>query len=326
VIASAFEFTARPCADVDALWQELECRDAAPSFLALTPTPALSVARPHECWVFGVSRRGDLAGAAAGIVKAGRRTRSLEVVLPPELPETDAFWTGLRRFAETQRIGGVTIEGAGDRRTPVPRLDGESGRRQQTTWLIDLADCDLDASLSKNHRRNVRKAVRNGARFVETTDAAAIRDHLRLSGASLHRRSSRGETVESRADAALFQGYLRSERASFFQARLDERVVSSDLVVRIGDAAWYASGGSDPHGMNLGTSQFLMLELARHLQRTDCKTLNLGFSEDPGLDRFKAGFGARPVPVERVTLEWGSAWNRLQRRAIAALVRWVPRR
>ncbi|UCE85194.1 MAG: GNAT family N-acetyltransferase [Deltaproteobacteria bacterium] len=322
-MAASDEFAARRCADVRALWQELEHRGPAPSFLARTPTPALSVARPHECWIFSVSPRGDVA---VGFLTRGRLARSLQVVLVPEGSEPDALCAGLRRFAKAQRLSRVTIEGVGASRAPIPRLEQESGRRLQTTWSIDLAACDLDAALSKNHRRNVRKAVRSGVRCVETTDASAIRDHLRLCGASLSRRSSRGEAVESRADAALFRGYLRSHLATFFQARVAERVLSSDLVVRIGEAAWYTSGGSDPQGMNLGTSQFLMFELARHLQRAGCATLNLGFSEDPGLDRFKAGFGAQPVPVERVTCEWGSGWTRWRERAIAALVARLRRR
>jgi lipid II:glycine glycyltransferase (peptidoglycan interpeptide bridge formation enzyme) len=219
----------------------------------------------------------------------------------------------------------VTIEAAGKVRAEIPPLEGESGRTEQTTWLIELETCDLTASLSKNHQRNVRRAVKNGAELAECTDAEAIQDHLRLCGASLARRSSRGETAESHADAALFKAYVRSGRAALFQARIGDRVLSSDLVVRLGDAAYYTSGGSDPEGMKLGTSHFLMFELARQLQGAGCKTLNLGVSQDPGLNRFKAGFGARPVPLERVTLEWGSAWNRWRRKAIAAAMPWMRR-
>ena len=239
---------------------------------------------------------------------------------------TNALWDGLRKFVRTHRISSVTIEAVGDVRSAVPQLEGESGRATQTTWLIELESCDLYASLSKNHQRNVRKAVRNGAELVQTTDAKAIQHPLRLCGASFARRSPRGETVESRAGAAFFEAYLRSGRATFFQARIADRVLSSDLIVQLGEAAYYTSGGSDPEGMKLGTSHFLMFELARHLQRAGCKMLNLGVAKDPGLSRFKAGFGARPVLIERVTLEWGSAWNRWRRKAIVALDSLMPRR
>ncbi|MHC4505314.1 MAG: GNAT family N-acetyltransferase [Planctomycetota bacterium] len=324
-IPSAYDFAAAACPDPETQQQELRRLVPGQPLLELTPTTALSVAHLARSWIFTVSRGRRVAGVAVGFVKQGRFLRSLEVIVGSKLPETNVFWDRLRKFARTHRIANVTIEAVGEVRAEIPPLEGESGRTEETAWLIELETCDLAASLSKNHQRNMRRAVKNGAELVECTDAEAIKNHLRLCGASLARRSSRGETAESHADAALFEAYLRSGQATFFQARIGDRVLSSDLVVRLGDAAYYTSGGSDLEGTKLGTSHFLMFELARQLQGAGCKTLNLGVSQDPGLNRFKAGFGARPVPLERVTLEWGSAWNRWRKQAIVALVSLIRR-
>jgi hypothetical protein len=100
---------------------------------------------------------------------------------------------------------------------------------------------------------------------VTEADAEAAAAHVALVRASLSRIAARGADVEGAPSEATVRTYLESGHAALFQAAVGEEVRSSDLVVQVGDATHYLSGGTSPEGNKLGT-----------------------------------GFGARPVPVVRV--------------------------
>jgi hypothetical protein len=313
-------FAAIACSDLEEQQQELRRLASRARELELTPITAQSAADPTGSYLFTLSGADGPVAVAAGFIKKGRTVQSLEGVLLRGAPGDQALWEGLRNFAREQGLSQVSME-AIDGVPEIPRLAGESDRGDRTVWPIDLADTNLDTALAKNHRRNVRRAQRLGVEVSCSRDEEAIEDHLRLCRASLARRAERGEIPDLNEDRALLRRLLSSGRATFYRALMGEHVHSSDLVTRIGDAAWYMSGGSDPEGMKLGTSHLLMLGIARELQTAGCRTLNLGASDEPGLSRFKLGFGARPVKIVRVTLEWGAPVARLKRRAVRALAR-----
>lgn len=296
-------FAAVRCQDLADQDRRLAALTGGAPFLALAPMRPKSLTRAFEPWLFTLAKDGRVGGVGAGFLREARVGRSLVVVLSTPLAGADAFWPGVEGFMRERRASGLVVESAGDGRPPIPPLRGERERLAATTWVVDLPGFDPKASLATNHRRNVQRAVRAGVELVRRADAAAAAAHAELVRASLARIAARGEDVEGAPTEAALRAYLDSGLATFFQAVVEGEVRSSDLVVRIGDAAYYLSGGTSPEGNKLGTAHFLMARILEQLRADGARTLNLGYPNGPGLARFKEGFGARPVPVERVVAD-----------------------
>lgn len=76
--------------------------------------------------------------------------------------------------------------------------------------------------------------------------------------------------------------------------------MSSGLVLRSRKGAYYQSAGNSPDGMKLGSSAFLISQIADTLQQEGICSFNVGGTgaDNPGLRRFKAGFGAREIELQ----------------------------
>jgi hypothetical protein len=314
-------FAAVRCADLADQDRRLAALTGGAPFLALAPMRPKSLVRVFEPWIFTLSEGERVAGVGAGFLREARVGRSLVLVLSTPLAGADAFWPGVEAFMRERRASGLIVESAGDGHPAVPRLRGERERLEATTYLIDLPAFDPRGSLATNHRRNVQRAVRAGVELLRRTDAEAAVAHAALVRASLSRIAARGEDADGAPTEAVLRTYLESGRAALFQAAVEGEVRSSDLVVRIGDAAYYLSGGTSPEGNKLGTAHFLMAQIIEHLKAEGARTLNLGYPNAPGLARFKEGFGARPVPVERIEAQTAVGLAGALRRLAARLRR-----
>jgi len=93
---------------------------------------------------------------------------------------------------------------------------------------------------------------------------------------------------------------LNSRAGELFQTLKDDRVLSSILILRSSQGAYYQSAGTLPEGMKLGASAFLVSSVAAILKQEGSRVFNLGgaTADNPGLRRFKAGFGAREVTLQ----------------------------
>jgi hypothetical protein len=100
---------------------------------------------------------------------------------------------------------------------------------------------------------------------------------------------------------------LNSGVAEVFQAVLKGRVVSSTVVVKAAKGAYMYSAGTDPEGMRLGASHFLVFQTAQVLRADGIEQYNLGGTRDleSGLSFYKQRFGTRVVPLESAELYLG---------------------
>ena len=123
------------------------------------------------------------------------------------------------------------------------------------------------------------------------------------------RRSARGETVPVSFSTKMSAAAVRSGLGKIYQALLDDRVVSSVLVLFAPRGAYYHTAGTSQEGMECGASQALVHEISRRLKEQSLDRFWLGgvSEENPGLVRFKAGFGAEPVDLDSAELFLGSA-------------------
>lgn len=291
-------------------------------WLEWAPTRGKCVIRDIEPWVVQAETgAGKPHSAAAAIVRRGARFSGVDFVWAGADAAPAELVAELPAFARARSAPRIVLETLGAT-CPLPAVPGETQRLQSAVYCIDLADpTEPEKRLGKNHRRNVKRARKEGIAPIEQDAASSVAAHARLCQSSFERRSVRGEKIESDAQAETFAKFVASGYGRIHQVGRDAEVLSSDLVVRVADSAYYLSGGTSPEGMKIGSSHLLMLGIMEELRAQGVRTLNLGYTDTEALARFKSGFGAECIAVERVFADTGSLAARQARRAL----RWARR-
>ncbi len=161
-----------------------------------------------------------------------------------------------------------------------------------------------------NAPRETAAASRGDIAPARSVDRSAYREHVRLVNLSQERRRKRGEMTPGVTDDE-YVPFLECGCGELFQAVNKEKTLSSVLVLRSLNGAYYQSAGTAPDGMALGASHFLISGIACRLRDEGLTVFNLGGASDgSSLARFKSGFGATPVPLTSVSLYVGSPWRR----------------
>jgi hypothetical protein len=243
---------------------------------------------------------------ALGVLVRGRLRCSFGVTIEAAAPAPPGFWVGLHEFANRHAVTDFWVEsiGALESTSSIPPLPKERQRFANIKlYMIHLETDNSLECMATNHRRNIVKAQRNAIELVELPEAEAILAHRRLGASSLARRKARGEPTgsmlpgeEGRAARLLATGTSR-----LYQASHSGSIVSSKLVLVLGEHAYYLAGGTTEEGMRLGASHFLMYQIICTLKAAGVRTLNLDVASVAagGLGRFKEGFGAEILCIER---------------------------
>ena len=263
------------------------------------------------------------------MLHTGRLSRSLEIASLPAIAPEHPFWRALLAWRLEQGIARVELNTFASPALSLPALPGPWTRRARREFVLDLEKPDLHAGLSTNHARNIKRGRKSGIVVEPFQTAAACRAHVGLMQASLERRRQRGETVPDDHEETLRQtlALVESGVGTVFQARDDESVCSSILVLRAARGGYYQSAGSSPDGMSRGASHLLVLEIAARLRAEGAVRFNLGGVSEPGsgLEQFKSGFGTRPVELEAMEAEWTSPWRSMLRAGAARIRELVAR-
>ena len=260
-----------------------------------------------ELWLFSVTESDKLATGSIGFLSRGRLSRVLEIRSLPVLKSPEVYWAGLRQFCRDHKITDLHLNTFGSPEAAIPSIGHEISRRRRTEYVLDLTNTKFRENFSSNHARNLRKALRAGLTVRASTEFAACRTHAAAVAQSLSRREARGEDV-STTDVERYAALTRAGAATIFQAVADSRVLSSVLVLMAAKGGYYHSAGTQPDGMRIGASHFLINTIAERLQAKEHQQFNLGGvdAEDGGLARFKAGFGATPIPLEAAQFQLSS--------------------
>ena len=178
----------------------------------------------------------------------------------------------------------------------------DGGLLNPETAITNLQDWDL-MSVSKNLRRDIRKAERSGLSVSRTTDA------------------SRGPTFYAMYESAVKHhgGSLRYNEAYFVELlelssrnsaiRVYEAVFESDVagfaaVVHHGDTAYYLHGGSSSELRRLSPSDLILSEAIDAAKAQGCGEFNFMASppDQPTLVRYKEKWGGQTGQLRTVTI------------------------
>lgn len=272
-------------------------------------------------WVLALQDDQQVLSGCTAFLKSGRLNTSLEITSLPSLPDNDVFWRGLLGFCRDERITLLSVGSLASTRASIPALPGETGRRTRAEHILDLKRTDLWSMISANHRRNIKRAEKAGLALERRATGEACLKHAELQDASMARRQKRGESVAAQTHTRAFRALVGNGAGELFQVVAEDAVLSSILVLRSERGAYYHSAGTSPEGMAKGASHFLLYELCRVLQQESLDSFNLGGAEEgnPGLERFKAGFGSSKVQLEAVEFFLGGDLRRALGRTVQFL-------
>lgn len=287
---------------------------------ALSPANAFATAafvRARESmgylsWLFGFEDDKHLQRACFGFMRRGRVNCTLEIPSLPALADGTTFCEGVLRLCREQHVTLLELSSYSSESVAIPALPREASRHARVEWVIDLASGTWRQRLSTNHRRAIARARGLGVTIRQGADPAARAAHVIVMQDSFARRSDRGEDIAGGPlDSENIRTLSESGAGDFFQAILEDRVLSSVLVLHAERGAYYQSAGTSAEGMKIGASAFLIHSIADKLTQLGRSQFNLGGagSENPGLQRFKAGFGSTAIPLAAVTVRPLAMWQ-----------------
>ena len=261
-----------------------------------------------ESIVFTLRTSTALLSGCTAFLRRGRLSKSLEIISLPALMDSQDFWDGLIDFCRRTKVSWLEVGTFGSSPTEIPSLPGEMARQQRCEYVLDLTKDNLWEHLSSNHRRNQKRAETAGVQVRQVSDAQSCSQHAELIGLSMRRRKFRGEKVSDGVSDQEFLAFTKSGAGELFQSVLNGKILSSLMVLMSDRGAYYQSAGTSPEGMAVGASPFLVKKVAELLKERSIESFNLGgASEDnPGLFRFKSGFGATAIHLESVSCYLGS--------------------
>jgi len=176
------------------------------------------------------------------------------------------------------------------------------------TAIADLQQWDL-MGVSKNLRRDIRKAERSGLIIERTTDVShgAILYSMYESAVKHHGGSLR-------YNAAYFSAVLTlaasSERVNVFIAKLDQDIIGFAVIVYHGDTAYYLHGGANAELRQLSPSDLILAEAIASARSAGCTVFNFMASPagQPTLVRYKEKWGAETRPLRTYTVRLSPAY------------------
>jgi hypothetical protein len=164
----------------------------------------------------------------------------------------------------------------------------------ETVWCrVDEEAGDLTAGMDSSHRRNLRKAQREGLVAEVETGDRAYDEFRKLYNATMARRDA---TEMYFFDEAYFRSFreLLGDRQALIGVRSEGTMIAGGLLMRSDRFAHYHLGGSSGAHLHLRPNNLFFFEAMQWARRRGASALHLGggYRPDDELLRFKRGLGS----------------------------------
>jgi hypothetical protein len=294
-----YKFSVNIFQDISGLAASLDTSDKLAQRFGASAFQYKCIMSSYEAFSFDLVSINDPFTAAFGTLRKGRLNRHLTLTLADEISEPETFWDGIAGFARRHGVTKIGIESLGTPRAEIPAFPDEVARDSAATYVVPLTE-SMSAAMARNHLRNIKTAQAQGIELARQPEHIAIREHVALWNSSMQRRASRGERIASSLNSEMVECYLGSGEGRLFQAQAAGETLSSMLIVKIGNTAFYDTGGTSERGMKAGASYLLASKIMQIMRDLGCRSLNLGATSPKltGLIRFKMGFGSVPWEFE----------------------------
>ncbi len=206
---------------------------------------------------------------------------------------------------------------------PVPESERRFGGTQpRHVMKLDIsgAEEELLASLHHKTRYNIRLSGRRGVVVCAATERAELEAFYRLLQETARRDGFRIRQLSYFQD--IWDVLISRQLAKLFVATFDGEPIAGAISFVLGRQCWYVYGASANQHRNLMANHLLQWEMIRWAKSLGCTVYDMrgvaaasAPEDDPlrGLNRFKAGFGARYV-------EYVGEWDAPLRRPLCDLL------
>jgi hypothetical protein len=169
---------------------------------------------------------------------------------------------------------------------------------------------ELLAQLGSATRRAIRKAEKSGVKVEVVRTEAAMLEFYRLHVATRRRH---GLPPQPRSFFLnIYEEIIKAGQGFAVLGRSSSRLVAAAVFFQYGDSAVYKFGASDEVFQGIRGNNLVMWEAIKYLMQNGCKMLHLGRTslDNPGLRRFKAGWGAMEGMIEYFRFDTkANAWK-----------------
>lgn len=267
----------------DKIWRLVMSEDGAPKGMALI----IKVVAKRGTFLFVphgpiVDKEADkeevLALLKAYLVELAKKERAAFIRISPD-------------FEKSEENAGL-FRKLGFKDAPIHMMHPE------VTWILDISKDEetLMREMRKTHRNLIRRAGKDGVEILKSDSEEYLRNFY-----DIHM-----ETVERHGFVPFSYEYIKAELESFkqdgqiliFNARYQEKIISSAIVVFYGNEAFYHHGASSSAYSKVPSSYLTLWEAILEAKRRGATKFNFyGIVDNNpkhpwfGLSQFKKGFG-----------------------------------
>ena len=195
----------------------------------------------YSAILFGCKERNKIINHCIGLISDRFLRKSILINSMHCSSYQNEFWYGFQKYCKKNRIWTVNIENYFSEPFTIPKLFGETERFQRREYTINLDRNNLYEKLSKNHKRNINKAKKNGFVIKRTQDYEASHIHLELILQSFKRREMEIKKNQINFQLKSYIAYLKNNSGEIFQAINDKIVHSSILILKSKIGGYYQS-------------------------------------------------------------------------------------
>ncbi|MDD3190256.1 MAG: peptidoglycan bridge formation glycyltransferase FemA/FemB family protein [Candidatus Pacebacteria bacterium] len=174
----------------------------------------------------------------------------------------------------------------------------------ETTWIlnIDKDEANLLSEMKKNHRNLIRRAGKEGVEIIQGDSEEFLKSFYKI----------HMETVRRHHFVPFSYEYIKQELETFkkdgqisiFNARYENKIISSAIIVFYGNEAFYHHGASSSEHTKIPSSYLALFTAIQEAQKRGIKKFNFyGIVDNKprhpwfGLSKFKKGFGGEEMSL-----------------------------
>ena len=173
----------------------------------------------------------------------------------------------------------------------------------ENTWILDIKQSEEEilAGMRKNTRYEVRKGLKAGLTFEESTSLDDVKILTKLQKETVKRHGFVGFSEK------LFKAQLvtfgSDNQAKLYFIKKGKEVLVAAIIIFYGDCAYYHHSASSEKARELPASYFLQWEVIQEAKKRGCKFYNFwGIAPEnnlkhrfAGVTTFKKGFGGERI-------------------------------
>lgn len=180
---------------------------------------------------------------------------------------------------------------------PVPSGASQAGAFVEHRIGLEESEAVLLARLHDSHRRNIRKALREGVEVDVLETREAMNAYYRLH--CLTRQRLGAPPQPPKFFRLLHEHLVARGLGAILLARHDGRYIAGAVCLQFGRNAIYKFGASDVAVQQVRANNLVLWHAIRHFRDAGAKSFSLGRTDLPnhGLLQFKRGWGGEELPV-----------------------------